>query len=206
VTDSAAMHPSAANIVDLYERHAQAWDRDRGKDLVERAWLDRFRAAMAPQGSVLDIGCGSGEPIARYFIACRHRVTGVDSSPSLIETCAARFPDQTWIVADMRRLKLGARFGGLVAWDSFFHLPHDDQRAMFPIFGAHAEPGAALMFTSGRDHGEAIGSFHGETLYHASLAPAEYERLLAESGFRVLEHVAEDALCGGHTVWLARAA
>jgi hypothetical protein len=28
--------------------------------------------------------------------------------------------------------------------------------------------------------------------------------LLTESGFTVISHVADDAECGGHTVWLAQ--
>lgn len=198
------MHPAASRIVDLYERHAEAWDRDRGRSLFERAWLDKFRAVLPADRSILDIGCGAGEPIARYFVEADHPVTGVDSSASLIEICQARFPDHAWLVADMRMLDLGRRFGGLIAWDSFFHLSYADQRAMFPIFDRHAAPGAALLFTSGPYHGEAIGSFEGEALYHASLAPEEYEALLSASGFHVVDHVAEDASCGGHTVWLAR--
>lgn len=198
------MHVSSKQVISLYERHAHAFDADRGKSLFERAWLDRFRAATGAGVAVLDLGCGSGEPIARYFIDCGHRVTGVDSSQTLIGLCAARLPEHDWHVGDMRRLDLGRRFGGIVAWDSFFHLTPEDQRAMFPIFGAHAEPGAALMFTSGPAAGEAIGSYRGETLYHASLDPQDYERLLASQGFEVLDHVAEDATCGGRTVWLAQ--
>jgi hypothetical protein len=76
---------------------------------------------------------------------------------------------------------------------------------MFPIFAAHAASGAALMFTSGPAHGEAIGTFEGEPLYHASLAPDEYVALLSANGFDVIEHVVEDQACGGHTVWLAKA-
>jgi len=75
---------------------------------------------------------------------------------------------------------------------------------MFPRFAAHAEPGAPLLFTSGPAHGEAIGTYHGEPLYHASLAPSEYARRLADEGFAVVEHRAEDPECGGHTVWLAQ--
>lgn len=200
------MDPSSANIIALYERHARAWDGDRGRSLFERAWLDRFRAAMGVDGSILDIGCGSGEPLARYFIECGHAITGVDSSPSLIELSAARFPAHTWIVGDMRRLALAKRFGGILAWDSFFHLTQDDQRAMFPIFRDHAAAGCALMFTSGPGAGEAIGSYQGEPLYHASLDTAEYEALLCANGFEVVQHTIEHAACGGHTVWLAQAA
>lgn len=196
---------SSEDIIGLYERHAQAFDRDRGKVLFERGWLDRFRALAGEGRAILDIGCGSGEPIARYLIAAGHPLTGVDSSAGMIEMCRARFPDHRWIVADMRTLALPSRFGGLVAWDSFFHLTHDAQRAMFAVFRAHAEPGAALMFTSGDAHGEAIGSYRGETLYHASLAPAEYRALLDAHGFRVVDTIANDPACGGHTIWLARA-
>lgn len=199
-----AVHPSSKQIIDLYERHAKSFDADRGRSLFERGWLDRFRALIAPGAAVLDMGCGSGEPIARYLIESGHAVTGADSAPSLIQVCAARFPEQTWIVADMRKLALGVRFAGILAWDSFFHLTVEDQRAMFAIFRAHAAPGAALMFTSGPAHGEAIGSYCGEPLYHASLDADEYTALLKANGFEVVAHVVEDATCGGRTVWLAR--
>lgn len=60
------------------------------------------------------------------------------------------------------------------------------------------------MFTSGTSNGEAIGTFEGEPLYHASLAPEEYRQLLQEQGFQVVSMVAEDPNCGGRTVWLAQ--
>jgi trans-aconitate methyltransferase len=129
----------------------------------------------------------------------------VDSSPTLIARCRERFPQQKWLVADMRSLSLEKQYNGLLAWDSFFHLSPDDQRGMFPIFKRHAAPDAALMFTSGPSHGEAVGSYAGEPLYHASLAEEEYRRLLEDNGFLVVSHVSEDAECSGHTVWLARA-
>ena len=198
------MSNDADRIPDLYERHAATWDRVRGRNLFERDWLERFRALLPPAGSVLDIGCGSGEPIARFFIEAGHRLTGIDSSPAMITYCQDRFPHAAWNVADMRTLSLRQRFDGILAWDSFFHLGHDDQRKMFALFHAHANANAALMFTSGPAHGEAVGTFEGESLYHASLSPDEYRALLAGNGFEVLSFVIEDAACGGHTIWLAR--
>jgi 2-polyprenyl-3-methyl-5-hydroxy-6-metoxy-1,4-benzoquinol methylase len=154
-------------------------------------------------GTVLDVGCGTGEPIARYLIDLGFSVVGVDASPSMIELCRARFPNSEWLVADMRELELGRRFDGIVAWDSFFHLGIDDQREMFSRIAAHARRGAAWMFTSGPEEGEAIGSYCDEPLYHASLGPEEYGHLLVTNGFVVRAYVAEDARSGDHTVWLA---
>jgi len=194
----------AERIISLYQRHADHFDRERGRDLFEKPWLDRFFAVLQPGASILDLGCGSAEPIARYFIEKGCHVTGVDSSPALIDLCKSRFPDQNWIVNDMRTLALGQRFGGILAWDSFFHLCPEDQRPMFDIFRAHAAPHAALMFTSGTVHGEAIGTYQGEPLYHGSLDTAEYHSLLHQTGFTVVSHVVEDPSNSGRTVWLAQ--
>jgi SAM-dependent methyltransferase len=202
------MSSDAERIIGLYQRKAHEWARDRaiGNSLFEKPWLDRFRSLLPSGGSILDIGCGSGEPIAGYFIGEGYEVTGVDSSPALVELCKARFPGQRWLVADMRTLSLGRRFEGLLAWDSFFHLAPHAQREMFLIFQKHAASRAALMFTSGPASGEALGSYEGEPLYHASLDSDEYASLLDGAGFDVASHVVEDPSCGHHTIWLARAA
>jgi SAM-dependent methyltransferase len=198
------MESDAERIIDLYQRHARDWASDRGTVLFEKDWLDRFRALLSPQASILDIGCGSAEPIAHYLIDQGYEVTGVDSSSALIDICTNRFPDRDWMVGDMRTLSLGRRFNGILAWDSFFHLCPQDQRGMFPIFSKHAAPKAALMFTSGDSHGEAIGSYRGERLYHGSLDRAEYDSLLDKHGFSVVSHVVDDPTCGDHTIWLAQ--
>jgi SAM-dependent methyltransferase len=199
-----AMIDPASRIIDLYRRHADAWTTARGTKLSERAWIERFADMLRRGAEVLDIGCGSGEPIARYLAGSGHPVFGVDSSPEMVALFRANLPGETAEVADMRSLKLNRGYGGLIAWDSFFHLKPHDQRRMFPVFRDHAEPNAPLLFTSGPAFGEAIGTLEGEPLYHASLDPDEYRSLLDQNSFDVMAHVAEDPDCGGHTVWLAR--
>lgn len=192
----------ADRIVGLYDQHADSWNRTRRGNLFEKPWLDRFLALVPRDGAILDIGCGTAQ-LARYFIEQGYHLTGVDSSPAMITICEGRFPGQTWLVSDMRTLSID-RFDGILAWDSLFHLRQGDQRSMFPIFRSHAAPGAALMFTSGPRQGEAIGTYQGEPLFHASLDPAEYRSVLDENGFEVVSYVAEDPACGKHTIWLAQ--
>ncbi|MCZ7468015.1 class I SAM-dependent methyltransferase [Agrobacterium sp. O3.4] len=198
------MSNASRDVIGLYTEHGADFDRERGRSLGEKPWLDRFISLLPGGGSILDIGCGSGEPIAGYFITNGYDVTGIDASLPLIELCRSRFPENLWAVTDMRELALGRRFDGLIAWHSFFHLKPVDQRLMFGIFRQHANDGAALMFTAGPGQGEAIGTFHGKPLYHASLAREDYESLLAANGFRLLDHTVNDPQCGGATVYLAR--
>lgn len=195
----------ADEVIDLYSRRAADWDADRGRDLnTEKPWLDRFLSHVPPAGTILDLGCGSGEPIARELIEQGRAVTGVDASPGAIDLCRQRFPGHDWIVADMRGLDLGRRFDGLIAWHSSFHLSRDDQRALFEVFARHLKPGGVLMFTSGDEDGEKIGQWRGEPLYHASLSTAEYRARLEDSGFTVIAHTVGDYARGGVTVWLCR--
>jgi SAM-dependent methyltransferase len=200
------MGNDADNIVGLYQRHANAWVRERLQEghLYERKWLQSFCRLVPAGGSVLDIGCGAGQPIATYLVEHGYPVMGVDSSAVMISMFQLRLPDQETLVSDMWLLSLSRTFDGVLAWDSFFHLNHHDQKQMFPIFRAHAAPRAALMFTSGPAHGEAIGRLEGEPLYHASLDAAEYKHLRDSQGFEVVATVAEDPTCGGRTVWLAQ--
>lgn len=198
-------NPLADTIIGLYERHAAAWQRRRSVSAsLEAGWLNKFAEHVPSGAEVLDLGCGTGQPIAAWVVEQGFAVTGVDSSAAMLGFARERLPDQRWVQADMRALQLGRRFGGVLAWDSFFHLAPDDQRAMFAVFATHAAPGAPLLFTSGPGDGEATGEFEGEPLYHASLAPDEYRTLLAQHGFDVLAFRPEDPSCGRHSVWLAR--
>lgn len=194
----------ADRVIDLYRRHADAWTTARGTVLHERWSIERFADMLPPKTAILDIGCGSGEPIARFLADKNYLITGVDGSPEMIDLFQATLPHAIARVADMRLLKMGRTYGGLIAWDSFFHLSPADQRKMFVVFRNHAEPNAPLLFTTGPRFGEAIGMLEGEPLYHASLDPHEYRQLLDWNGFDVVAHVVEDPRCGGRTVWLAR--
>lgn len=191
-------------IIDFYRRHAGDWDRERGRQLFELPWLNRFLAPLPPAPAILDLGCGSGEPLAAHLAARSCRLTGVDTAAEMVALCRHRFPDHTWIVADMRQPPLNHGFDGVLAWDSFFHLAQADQRRMFPLFAHLTRPGGTLLFTSGPAHGTATGTMWGEQVHHASLDAWEYRALLAENGFAVLAHRVEDPQCGHHTVWLAQ--
>lgn len=194
----------AQNIIEIYKKHARAWTELRGNFLYEKTWLDHFLARIPQHSEILDLGCGSGKPIADYLIQHDHKITGVDSSDVMIEMARQNFPEQHWLQADMRTVEFDQKFNAILAWDSFFHLTPNDQRQMFRQFAQFAQQGTVLMFSSGPSHGEAIGDLFGDALYHASLASEEYRALLKQYGFKVIKMVAEDVECTGHTVWLTQ--
>jgi len=196
-----------ADILPTYEREALAFQAKRNKSLFEKSSLDRMLGITPRNQSIrtlLDLGCGPGAPIATYLADRGLAITGVDGAATMVELFGATLPNATALHADMRTLDLGQRFDSILAWNSFFHLGKEDQRAMFPIFAAHAAPNAALMFTSGPSDGEVWGHAVTEQVYHASLDPDEYRELFKTNGFKVLSFRPDDPECNGHSVWLAR--
>ena len=200
-------HPSAKRIVSLYRDKADAWVRDRGAALYsgdggldEAAWLDRFVADLPAGATILDVGCGSGWPLGAALLEREFVVRGVDASPGLIAHAQATLPSGAWSVGDMREPLQPGPFDGVPAWHSLFHLSPGDQSKVVPKLAACVAEGGRLIFTSGQAHGETIGQWRGEPLYHASLDPEAYRALLAGAGLRVEYDGAETG------VWLARRA
>lgn len=195
------------DVISTYDREGVAWAAMRDRRLTERPWLDRALAiAPHPKGQrrVLDLGCGAGRPIAEYLLDRGCAVTGVDASRPMIELFARVVPRAVALHADMRTLRLNELFDFVIAWDSFFHLSPEDQRATFRVFADHAAPRGVLLLTTGPRRGEAIGRIGESELYHSSLDPEDYRALMDEHGFEELGYWPEEPACGGRTIWMAR--
>lgn len=188
----------------IYARQAVAYDTKRSRALFEARWLARFSACLPACARVLDLGCGAGEPIARWFIAEGFRVTGIDFAEPMLDLARARWPDGDWRHVDMKQLELSETFDGIIAWNSFFHLRPDEQRMCIGRMAKHLEPGGSVLLTLGHKAGEVSGTVGGEPVYHASLSPAEYAICLEQNGLRLTGFLAEDPETNNHSVLMAR--
>lgn len=192
------------DVARVYDEIAGWFDKHRTRELIEQPYLDYLVQALPPGAAILDLGCGTGEPILRFLAGRGFELTGVDASAAMLAIARERFPGTRFLQGDMRDLALDRKFDAVIAWHSLFHLPHEDQRAMFAAFAHLLHPGGLLMFTSGSEHGESWSDNGGQMLYHASLDAGEYRGLLERHGFHLLCHTADDAACGGATVWIAQ--
>ena len=194
----------ALKTLDIYQSNAKKFDSDRNKELIEKTWLRWFQSLLPSGGSILDIGCGSGEPIAQYFIQQGFELTGIDFSSHMIALAKRRFPQHTWHLMDMRTLQLQQRFNGIIAWHSFFHLTPEEQRKSLQLFVKHLAPSGVLMVTIGSTEGEVKGHIGDDEVYHASLSCDEYTSLLKALKMKVLKLKLDDPECGGASVLIAQ--
>lgn len=97
-------------VYDLYDEITYWFDTNRNKGLMEREYLEILVNSIPKKGKILDLGCGSGEPIAKLLIEKGFQLYGVDGSKNMIELCKQRFPNHKWIIADMRVLRVQPRY------------------------------------------------------------------------------------------------
>jgi ubiquinone/menaquinone biosynthesis C-methylase UbiE len=90
------MKEMADRIIDHYDRHAHDWDADRNRCLDpwnDKPWHDRFIAVLPAGATVIDLGCGSSSPVARYMakrgLHAGFDISGPAKSVNLHRYCAA---------------------------------------------------------------------------------------------------------------------
>lgn len=193
------------NVYQVYDEIINWFDNARTKDLkMEKYYLNFIQKILPLKCKILDVGCGTGEPIAKFLIDEGYIVTGIDASKKMIDLCKQRFPKEKWLIADMRTLDLNEKFHAVIAWHSFFHLPHEDQHSTLKLLASYVDQNGLFIFTSGPEYGEVWSDNGGHELYHASLSTEEYKQLLIDNNFKILTHKIRDSECGEATVWVAQ--
>ena len=140
MTGKSDIERARADTRAIYERQAEQFDADRARDGREDDWLERFVADIPAGGHILDLGCGTGEPISAWLIDHGFRVTGVDYSESMLAIARKRFPGSAWVLNDMRELTVEGPFDGILSWHGSFHLSEEEQRAFFQILPNCSRP------------------------------------------------------------------
>ena len=85
-----------------YDALSHAYRSDEGAAGVHYdEWIRRLTASLGLGGSVLDLGCGCGVPVARDLTAAGYAVTGVDISAVQIERARQLVPGATFHHADI---------------------------------------------------------------------------------------------------------
>lgn len=105
----------------------------------------------AGAGTILDLGCGTGElataMAARYPGAA---ITGVDPAGAMLDIARARPNGEavTWVEADARALRLDTRFDLIVLTGHAYQvfLTDADQAAALAAIAAHLTPGGRFIF------------------------------------------------------------
>lgn len=171
-----------------YNRIAAAWDQARQRLYGrEPAYVDALVEDLPAGAAILDLGCGTGRPIAQALLARGFAVTGVDQAESLLERARARFPEAQWIESPIEAFDFPRRYAAVVCWDTLFHIPRERHAGILARIAAGLVPGGRVMLTvGGSAHPAFTDTMFGETFFYDSLTPEETRARLDALGFEPL--------------------
>lgn len=177
---------SAEVVRSGYEQAADSYAAAR--DLFENApHLERFTELLPTPARVLDVGCGSGVPVARYLVDHGYDVIGIDIAARQIELARSQMPQARLEVRNMLELKPGEfSVDGLVSFYAVFHTPRDGHSELLRRFASFVRPHGALLITMGVQRWEGTESdWHGVEMYWSHFDADTNRKLVEAAGFDI---------------------
>ena len=169
-----------------YDAIADEWHKFR-KDCAINKCVAEFEQLLPRNSEILDVGCGTGYPIAAYLTEKGHRVTGIDVSTEMLEKARAlKLVNARFINVDFTDYVADTSFDAVIAFDSLWHIARSAQEEIYLKLASLIKSGGYLLFTHGSRKGEITGEMYGETFYYSALDAARARELLAENGFEIL--------------------
>ncbi|MGW4772889.1 class I SAM-dependent methyltransferase [Nocardia sp. NPDC004278] len=185
----------------LSDRYDEAF---RGGTKYE-AWLRELDRHVVAAGTVLDLGCGSGMPVARTLAGSGRRVIGVDISDVQIDKARALVPTAEFICADAATIHFEpGSFDAVVCLYALIHMPLDEQSLLLTRIAEWLRPNGWFVTTTGHDSWTGIDPnwLGGDaTMWWSQADAATYRSWLTQAGLTVVgeEFVPEGT--SGHTLF-----
>ena len=201
-----------------YDYIAEQWhSNSRGQAYVDRVllYIERILEGLPPGAKVLDLGCGTGIPIAKHVVQRGFRVTGVDQSKAMLEIARREVPEAELIHGDMIDVPFGDEFKAAVAWDSVFHVERKHHAAIYHKLAKSLEVGGRLLLSVGgsdasdsslndSDSEGFTSEMYGRTFFYSGYEPEVARRLLEAEGFEIELWEVDDPSSRGHIAVIAR--
>lgn len=190
-----------------YDVLSRRYDDATGADSKYQSWTADLIAQLPTGSRVLDVGCGSGVPVARALTAAGHHVVGVDISEVQISRARAVVPAAEFINADAMSLDFPAdSFDAVVSLYALIHLPLDEQQQLLARIAVWLRPGGCFLCTTG--HTAWTGTEDnwldgGAPMWWSHTDTPTYRNWLTAAGLAVDAESFVPEGSGGHTLFWA---
>ncbi len=152
----------STTLQDIYNGFAGTYEQNRGQFDMTEVLETFYQRVKDKPGTLLDLGCGAGEPLGRYFIERGWAVTGVDFSEQMLELAARYVPQMNTIQSDLRAVDFARdQFAAITASYSLFHIPASDHPSMFQKFYRWLQPEGKALFTYATEEYTGSSEFDG---------------------------------------------
>lgn len=188
-----------------YYKVAENYLSDR-KQFRSDKYLERLLTLLKPSSTILDIGCGSGEPIDKYLIERGLRVVGVDISEKQVELAKKNISKAIFEVKDMSELRYGEyQVDAVISFYAIFHIPRDKHQELFKKINSFLPTGGYILVTMGVSEWEGLeDDFHGTKMWWSHYGSEKNRDLIENAGFEIILDEIDTSGGEKHQVIVAR--
>jgi SAM-dependent methyltransferase len=192
-----------------YDRLSYLYRGDAEEPENYHRWLDGLRERLPAGGSVVDLGCGCGVPVARKLVEHGYAVTGVDISEVQISRARELVPGAVFVCADATTVEFDPRsWDAVVSLYALIHIPQDEQLALLDRIGGWLRPGGWLLATTGVHawSGTEEGWLGGDaTMYWSHADAATYRAWITQAGLTIeAEEYVPEGDSGHQLFWASK--
>ncbi|MCF0061816.1 class I SAM-dependent methyltransferase [Dyadobacter chenwenxiniae] len=176
-----------------YEHHAATFIRCRSKGLdgVGVASVQHWARSLPPNATVLDVGCGTGDPISKALIDEGLNIHGIDASTSMVQIFKQNFPGiPVACEAAEDSSFFNRQFDAIMAWGLMFLLPEKTQEVVIQKMANALRTGGKLLFTAPSQKMKWEDAITAKE--SRSLGAEKYKALLAASGLSLIEEFEDE--------------
>jgi ubiquinone/menaquinone biosynthesis C-methylase UbiE len=189
--------PDLARVFDSIAAHYGDAFADKPGQRATGEWLLQRLHELGRQATVLDVGCGTGEPTVRQLVDGGCRVVGIDASPVMLDIARHKVPEAIFVERDLHDLDglhpVGDRFDAAVAFFSLLVLPRAEIEDVLDAIRRELAHGA--LFAVGMVEGDTdylLRDFLGEKVPLTAYPRDQLREVLTQHGFAVLELEAQE--------------
>jgi SAM-dependent methyltransferase len=195
---------STGYIEKQYDEMAKSYNDNRHL-FDNSSQLEELGKLVGKGDRVLDAGCGSGIPAAKYFVDLGCEVVGVDISGKMVELAESNVPGGEFYKADLLDIEYPRdHFDMIISFYCIFHIRKKLQGKVFKEFYHLLKPGGYSYFTLAGKGYTKKASFEGAIKFGDHLLPyahfteEEYRRMLTDENFDIISM--RNLTIGGETM------
>ncbi len=137
-------------ILEVYTELAPSYDhiRETEYNTDNKDQLEMLAQLLPAKASILDAGCGTGNPVLKFFSELGHDVVGSDVTPGQLEFVKIHAPNAKTLCCDTAELNLpDETFDLVTSFYSMMHMNVERQTKSFEIFHKILKKGGYLFIT-----------------------------------------------------------
>ncbi len=166
-------------LAEEYQAIRQAFDSERE--------LGEFVSWLSKKAKVLDVGCGTGVPVAKSLVERGFDVTGIDFSNNMLKLARENVPKARFVLKDITKLDFEAdSFDGLTALYSIIHVPRKKHFSLFQSFHRILKPEGIMLICLGPDEWEGTDKYHDTEMFWSHYSPEKSLQLIRKAGFEII--------------------